>query len=98
MSPALSKSSFKKFIIKKISSGKIVDLSEDLTANSTSTKVIGINYYESLFSPQITATVSLVDTGGLSAYDSKYDTQERTGTIVSTLPLDGDVEFEIEIE
>lgn len=95
MVSASEKSTFQLFKI--IKNGKIIDLSENRPNNFSTTKVVSINYYESLFSPMTTATVSLVDNGGIVHYDRKYDRQERSGTIVSALPLAGDVEFQFKI-
>jgi hypothetical protein len=59
-------------------------------------KVTSFDYYESLLSPNITATVSYVDTGlvevdqNVATYDNEYDTQERPGTLYNALPIVGD--------
>jgi len=58
-------------------------------------KVTGFDYYESLLSPNITAILEFVDTGGSVQYDSEYDKQERFGTIYNALPLTGDGTEEI---
>jgi len=64
-------------------------------------KVTSFDYYESLLSPNITATVSYVDTGlvevdqNATTYDKEYDKQERPGTLYNTLPIVGDGSEEI---
>ena len=64
-------------------------------------KVTSFDYYESLLSPNITATVSYVDTGlvevdqNVATYDKEYDKQERPGTLYNTLPIVGDGSEEI---
>jgi len=47
------------------------------------------SYYESLFSPHITATLSFVDTGNSIRAENTQDTQERVGTVFSSLPIRG---------
>ena len=64
-------------------------------------KVTSFDYYESLLSPNITATVSYVDTGlvevdqNATTYDKEYDKQERPGTLYNALPIVGDGSEEI---
>ena len=59
-------------------------------------KVVTFNYYESLLSPFVSANLEYVDTGNTVASDRKNDPQERTGTLLSALPLRGNesVNFE----
>ena len=52
-------------------------------------KVVTFNYYESLLSPFVSANLEYVDTGNTVASDRKNDPQERTGTLLSALPLKG---------
>jgi len=47
---------------------------------------VSFEYYESLFSPHITAYLTILDTGSVS---SKTDTQERPADVVSALPIRG---------
>lgn len=62
---------------------------------SLASKVTSFNYYESLLSPNITATMSFVDTSLVEndespvKYDKEYDPQERPGTIYNGLPITG---------
>ena len=60
-------------------------------------KVVAFDYFESIMSPNITANVIVVDSGGSITYDKKYDTQERSGSIYNALPITGreKVEFRI---
>ena len=53
-------------------------------------KMTTFDYYESLLSPNVTAMVTYVDTGGGAKHDGKYDTQERSGTIYNALPITSD--------
>jgi len=67
-------------------------------------KVTSFDYYESLLSPNITATVSYVDTGlvevdqNVATYDKKYDSQTRPGTLYNALPIVGDGSEEIKFK
>lgn len=67
-------------------------------------KVTSFDYYESLLSPNITATVSYVDTGlvevdqNVATYDEKYDPQTRPGTLYNALPIVGDGSEEIKFK
>lgn len=47
------------------------------------------NYYESLFSPHITANVSFIDTGHSISGNTTYDAQERISSVYSGLPITG---------
>lgn len=72
--------------------------SVDITGQEkTGAKTVSFNYYESLFSPSVTATLSVIDTGSSVPYDSKFDRQSRTGTLSSALPLAGDVSVAFKI-
>ena len=48
-------------------------------------KTIDFNYFESIYSPMITAQATIVDTG-----DSVLDDKDRLGTIKDALPIVGD--------
>ena len=50
-------------------------------------KTTSFSYYESVLSPNITASLTFIDTGGSIAYDSNYDKQERLGSIYNALPI-----------
>jgi len=79
-------------------------LYEEITLSRGGTNValegrtINFSYYESLLSPCITANLSYVDTGN-GIKGSSTDTQERLGTILRSLPIEGggseDVKFKI---
>jgi hypothetical protein len=60
-------------------------------------KTINFSYYESLLSPIITASMVIVDTGSSLQASKEQDSSERTGTIVSSLPIVGNeaVSFKI---
>ena len=57
-------------------------------------KTTSFDYYESLFSPNVTALMTLVDTGGTVQSDSKYDKQQRIGTLYNALPITGGEKIE----
>lgn len=70
----------------------------DITGQEkTGPKTVSFNYYESLFSPSVTAVLSLVETGASVPYNSKFDSQSRIGTLSSALPLSGDVSVAFKI-
>ena len=58
-------------------------------------KTTTFDYYESLLSPNVTAILKFVDTGGSVNYDKEYDKQERIGSIYNALPLTGDGSEEV---
>ena len=57
-------------------------------------KVISFNYFESVYSPEITANLIFVDASGSIKANKAQDTQERSGSIKSSLPIIGDEELE----
>ena len=48
-------------------------------------RIGNIYYYENILSPQITGIVTIVSTSG--AVEDKEDTQERVGSLYTSLPL-----------
>ena len=70
---------------------------------SLASKVTSFDYYESLLSPNVTATMSFVDTSLVEYdessvnYDKEYDPQERSGTIYNALPITGSEEVRFRI-
>ena len=60
-------------------------------------KTVAFDYYESILSPNVTATMAVVDTGGSVAYTKDYDKQERLGSIYNALPLTGREELKFKI-
>ena len=58
-------------------------------------KTTSFDYYESLLSPNITAVMTFVDTGGAVEYDKEYDKQQRLGGIYNALPITGDGSEEV---
>jgi len=65
-------------------------------------KTIGFKYYESIFSPILTASLTYYDVGDLVRASSNVDVQRRLGTLRDSLPIIGkgeeSVEFFIENE
>ena len=65
-------------------------------------KTIGFKYYESIFSPILTASLTYYDVGDLARASSNVDVQRRLGTLRDSLPIIGkgeeSVEFFIENE
>jgi hypothetical protein len=56
-------------------------------------KVVGFDYYESLLSPNVTATIGFIDTGSTLKDESK----NIFGTIYNTLPITGGEEIKFKI-
>lgn len=75
-----------------------ITLERNGTAVALEGRTINFSYYESLLSPYITANLSYVDAGN-ALEGSSTDTQERLGTILRSLPIEGggteDVKFKI---
>lgn len=61
-------------------------------------KTTSFDYYESLLSPNVTAIMTFVDTGGAIEYEKEYDKQERLGGIYNALPLTGDGSEEVKFK
>jgi hypothetical protein len=94
MTKAALASTYEIFSIKKEGRPEV-----DITGqDSTGPQTVLFNYYESIFSPSVTATIALVETGSSIPYDRKYDSQERLGTLSSALPLSGDVSVSFKIK
>lgn len=60
-------------------------------------KTVAFDYYESILSPNVSATMAVVDTGGSVAYTKDYDKQERLGSIYNALPITGREELKFKI-
>ena len=60
-------------------------------------KTTSFDYYESVLSPNITASLTFVDTGGSVVYDNDYDKQERLGSIYNALPITSGEKIEFKI-
>ena len=71
--------------------GKVVDISG---AKRPGARTTSFDYYESLLSPNVTALMTIVDTGGTTESDSKYDRQQRIGTLYNALPITGGEKIE----
>ena len=85
MSKAAIERNYDHLVIDK--KGKRVDISG---ADPFGARTTTFNYYESLFSPNLTATLTLVDVGRTAKYDKEYDSQERMGSLYNALPFTGD--------
>ena len=86
MSNAASGSKYEKMTITK--DGREVNLAG---------KVTSFDYYESLLSPNITATMSFIDTGNAIESNRKTDRQERIGSIYNSLPITGEEQIKFKI-
>ena len=80
---------------------QILQISKNGRSFPLQSKVTSFDYYESLLSPNVTATMSFVDSGLVEdgdsqvTYDKEYDSQERPGTIYNALPITADGSEEI---
>ena len=60
-------------------------------------RTTSFDYYESLLSPNVTATMTFVDTGDSISASQKTDRQQRLGTIYNSLPITGEEELRFKI-
>jgi hypothetical protein len=92
MNKAAAASAYEVFQIEK--NGKVVDISG---TDPYGPKPTSFDYYESLLSPNVSAVLSLMDIGGSSQYDSKYNKQSGYGTLNSAFLLSGDINVSFKI-
>ena len=78
-------------------STRVIQIVKDDRRVDVSDAMIHFRYYESLFSPYVSATFEYVDTGTIEA-SSEDDTQERLGTLISSLPLRGNEKVNFKFE
>ena len=82
---------------------EVLTISKNGKEYPLASKVTSFDYYESLLSPNITATMSFVDSSlveeGESSvtYPTEYDSQGRPGTIYNALPITGSEEVRFKI-
>ena len=79
------------------SSNRIIQITNATRSVDVSNAMIHFRYYESLFSPYVSAAFEYVDTGTIKA-SSEDDTQERLGTLISSLPLRGNENVNFKFE
>ena len=58
-------------------------------------KISSFNYFESVYSPEVTANLIFLDASGSIKADKAQDIQERLGTIKSSLPIVGEEDLEV---
>ena len=76
---------------------KMVINKDGKTANIAG-KTTSFDFYESVYSPEITATLVFLDAGDSIGADKNQDTQNRKGSIKSSLPITGYEDLEVKIE
>ncbi len=82
---------------------QVLQISKNGRSFPLQSKVTSFDYYESLLSPNVTATMSFVDSGLVEkgepsvTYDPEYDPQGRPGTIYNSLPITGSEEITFKI-
>ena len=65
-------------------------ISNDSKQADISGKTSSFNYFESVYSPEITANLIFLDASGSVKADKEQDIQEREGSIKSSLPIIGE--------
>ena len=67
---------------------KMVINKDGKTANIVA-KTVSFDYYESLYSPEVTGALIFFDAGASVQAGKEQDTQERRGSIKNSLPITG---------
>ncbi len=75
---------------------KMVINKDGKTANLIG-KTVSFDYYESLYSPEITGSLIFFDAGASIEAGKEQDTQERKGSIKNSLPITGSEEVQVKI-
>ena len=73
-------------------------ISNDSKEADISAKTVSFNYFESVYSPEITANLIFLDASGSIKADKKEDVQERLGSIKSSLPIIGEEKFTFKVK
>ena len=68
-------------------------ISNDSKEADISAKTQSFNYFESVYSPEITANLIFLDASGSIKAEKNQDVQERLGSIKSSLPIIGEEEL-----
>jgi len=68
---------------------KEIKITRDKTSIYIDWKTVNFSYYESIFSPIVTASLTYVDSGDLVRSNKSIDVQERSGTLLEALPIQG---------
>lgn len=68
---------------------KEIKITRDSTSIYIDWKTVNFSYYESIFSPVVTASLTYVDSGDLVRSNKSIDVQERFGTLLEALPIQG---------
>ena len=76
----------------------ILSITKDDKEINLQGKTTSFNYYESLLSPNITATMTFMDTGGAVKYKKEYDNQERLASVYNGLPITGGEKVKFKIK
>jgi len=73
-------------------------ISNDNKQADITAKTVSFNYFESVYSPEITANLIFLDASGSIKADKKEDVQERLGSIKSSLPIIGEEKFTFKVK
>lgn len=68
---------------------KEIKITRENTSIYIDWKTVKFSYYESIFSPIVTGSMTYVDTGDLVRSNKSIDVQERSGTLLEALPIQG---------
>ena len=77
---------------------EILSITKDGKEINLQGKTTSVDYYESVLSPNVTASLTVKDGGNAVKYDKKFDRQERIGSIYSALPITGGEEIGFKIK
>ena len=73
-------------------------ISNDNKQADITAKTVSFNYFESVYSPEITANLIFLDASGSIKADKKEDVQERLGSIKSSLPIIGEEKLTFKVK
>ena len=66
---------------------EVMNIKNDKKQANLTARTFEFSYYESVYSPEITAFLRYIDSSGALKADKEQDIQEREGSIKSSLPF-----------
>ncbi len=76
---------------------EVMNIKNDKKQANLTARTFEFSYYESVYSPEITAFLRYIDSSGALKADKEQDIQEREGSIKSSLPIVGEEDLEFKI-
>ena len=76
---------------------EVMNIKNDKKQANLTARTFEFSYYESVYSPEITAFLRYIDSSGALKADKEQDIQEREGSIKSSLPIVGEEDLEFRI-